>query len=1003
MTAASAAATPDVVSFAPEAPALSCELIRKELELLHQRQHRTYRTAIFASLAEPAGDGALLDVTLRGEAVRFRVIDTSGELDLRRKLAREDGEASVYIVPFARQLPRDLEAVFASGRLCWPQVEWLLPGRFGAKSGTPRLLGSKLRSVVQREGTRAYARGEAPSIDLDDAWLVFLRDRLGIEGLETEAQLFAATLLDREHRGKALAALLAQVKEAREELAAVLARRMGPSAPRVLSAWLNDAGVELAAMAVVGEAARAALSERQGEAFNLLTTVIEIRVLQSPGHALRHVRDEGMAALARALVDLGYLVPLVWQKLDGPGNDALRRAILGEAEALLAGEHVRPHALGSNRLPFVFAHRCKAFVGALEAAASAPDGANAGRAIDAVTRAAVDLLAHDAARGDAALEEQVEMAARLAAFLGEPVARGAAAQPEEAWPPQAEVIGLAAFQAEVGAYVDWARQTVRTDGSGPLGKGLQRLVVAVDRVRDVLDARFARAYARLVGKKGDRGVLRGAVRLPDGRSAEVVLIEDALARMGLDLLERSKDLRLLVLCMDGMSGANLAELWASFDGSAPSAGAGWGSASSAPSVVRTSFVPVSRGRRVPVLAHVPTITKLSRSALFAGRALVPGESLDTGRDGDRLAQHPAIQRIGEVPIVLLKGDVLGQGGGLSDDASRIVKGDRRVVAVVVNAIDDQLKGSAQLHVPLSAERIRPLRALLEAAESTGRLVLLVSDHGNVRSLRLIGAAVRSAGKEIEGAERGARYRALGPSDTAAPDEIELPAGPLAMPKGADRVAVAVHETLRYTSMTHAGEHGGASLAEVVAPAVLLAPRGLLPELEALDVHEAPLDPPAFWHPERARAARDAAAATPAAAPLPALTVTAPAPRTGPAQVALPFEAPRTAAPPELAEGLFKTRLFRQQIIGIPETEQPRVKDAIALLVRNGGRMTWDAFAVALKIDAAGTSVRVPGFMSRVERVLNLDQEPVIEMDRKSQTITLDERLLRAIFMEDEGG
>ncbi|XXT25144.1 BREX-2 system phosphatase PglZ [Sorangium sp. So ce429] len=999
MTAVPAAAAPEVASFALEAPALSCELIKKELELLHQRQHRTLRSAIFASLADPTGEGAFLDVTLRGEALRFRVIDTSGELDLRRKLAREDGETAVYIVPFARQLPRDLEAVFASGRLWWPRVEWLLPGRFGAKSGTPRLLGSKLRSVAQREGTRAYARGEAPSIDLDDAWLVFLRDRLGIEGLETEAQLFAATLLDREHRGKALAALLAQVKDAQDELAVVLERRMGPSAPRVLSAWLSDASVELAAMAIVGEAARSALSERQGQAFNLLTTVIEMRVLQTPGHPLRPARKaDGMAGLARALVDLGYLMPLVWQKLEGPANDPLRRAILGEAEALLAGEHVRPHALGSNRLPFVFAHRCKVFVGAIEAAADAADGSAARRALDAVSSAAVDLLAHDAARGDEALEEQVEMAARLAAFLGEPAARSATAQPEGAEPPQAEVIGLATFQAEVGAYVDWARQTVRSDGSGPLGNGLQRLVGQVDRVRDALDARFARAYARLVGKKGDRGVLRGSARLPGGRSAEVLLIEDALARMGLGLLERSKDLRLLILCMDGMSGANLAELWASFDGAR-------GAAFSTSSVERTSFVPVSRGPRVPVLAHVPTITKLSRSALFAGRALVPGEGLDTGRDGDRLAQHPLVQRMGEVPIVLLKGDVLGQGGGLSDDASRIVKGDRRVVAVVVNAIDDQLKGSAQLHVTLSAERIRPLRGLLEAAESTGRLVLLVSDHGNIGSMRFIGAAVRSAGKEIEGAERGARYRSLAPSDTAAADEIELPAGALVMPEGVNRVAVAVHETLRYTSMTHAGEHGGASLAEVVAPAVLLAPRGLLPELEALGVHEAPLDPPAFWDRDRARAAREAAAATPAAAPAHAAVTTeaAPAPRKGPAQVALPFEASRPAAPRELAEVLFKARLFRNQISEIPEVDQPRVREAIALLLRHGGRMTWDGFAVALKIDAAGKGVRVPGFMSRVERVLNVDQESVVEMDRKSQTITLDERLLQAIFVEEERG
>jgi len=200
----------------------------------------------------------------------------------------------------------------------------------------------------------------------------------------------------------------------------------------------------------------------------------------------------------------------------------------------------------------------------------------------------------------------------------------------------------------------------------------------------------------------------------------------------------------------------------------------------------TSFVPVARGPRLPVLAHIPTITRLSRSALFAGKALTPGESLDTGRDAERLASHPAVRRMGEAPVVLLRAGVLGEGGGLSDDAARAVRGEQRVVAVVVNAIDDQLKGSAQLRVTLSTEHIRPLRALLDAAESTGRLLLLVSDHGNISSQRFVGEAVRVVGvggKEREGMERGARHRGLEAGESAAPDEIALPAGALLMPKG----------------------------------------------------------------------------------------------------------------------------------------------------------------------------------------------------------------------------
>ncbi|MDC3959009.1 BREX-2 system phosphatase PglZ [Polyangium jinanense] len=958
----------------PEAPALTREHIKKELDLLHQKPRRARRSALFARLADKADDGATVDVVVGGESTRFRIVATSGELDLRQKLAKEE-EPTAYVVSFSRRLPRDIEASLAGGRLFWPQIESLLPRRFGAKSCTPRMRGSKLRLVAQREGTRTYAQGEAPSIDLDDAWLVLLRNRLGLEAVPTEAQAFAAVLLDRERRGKSLAAVLAEVKGAREELGQVLDRRLGASARWIVAAWLDDAAVELAAMAVVGEAVRAALGDRTSQSFALLMTVLEMRVRQVAGHPLLPLQQakEGAPGLAKALVDLGYLVPLFWPKLEGQAHDPLRRAIVGEAETLLALEHLRPLALGSDRLPFVFAHRCKVFLEAIDAAVAASDKPGV---MDVVDRTAADLLAHDGARGEPRLRDQVEMATRLAAFLGEPVAQSG---PVEA--PHAEVVRLSTFQAEAGGWVDWARQVARDDGAGPLGKGLFGLIAAVDRVRDALDARFAAAYARVLGPRGDRGALSGMVRV-EGRHQQVLPIEEVLARMGLVVLARSEELKLLVLCMDGMSWANLAELWGS--------------------IARTSFVPVSRGPRAAVLAHVPTITRLSRSALFAGRALLPGEPLDTTRDGERLAKHATIRQMNETPVVLLRGDVLGEGGGLSDDANRRVRGDERIVAVVVNAIDDQLKGSVQLRVTLSVEHILPLKELLKAAEDTGRLVLLVSDHGNVNWQRFVGAAVRTGGKDPEGMDRGARHRFLRAEEAAAPDEIELPVGALAGVKGVDRVAVAVHEAIRYTPVLHAGEHGGASLGEVVAPAVLLAPRGLLPTLEGLDVDVSPLEPPAFWTREVSRVEREVKAPAPPPPPREVATPP-PAPTKKTAQVSLPFEPPPPEAPPELVVALFRSPLYKEQIKQIPEPDRPHCQKAIELLVRRGGRMARDPFAVALGIDTAGKGVRVPGFLSKLERVLNVDQEPVVEMDSKGQIITLDAERLRVIFLEDGHG
>lgn len=974
------AVTPDPPgTLAPEAPLLTLEHLRRELSRLHEHRHRTLRSAVFARLPEPIGPGEQIEVTVMGAPQVFRVVVTCGELDLRRALLREEAESTVYVVPFARQLPRDVEAALAGGRLWSPEVEGLLARRFGARTVTPRLRGSRVRTLALAEGARVYARGDAASVDVDDAWLAVLRDRLGLATLESVAQLFVATLHDRERRGKPFGAAL-EAATARAELEEVLVRRMGPVAKTVLAAWLADLPVELASLAVVGEAARPALVSSASAGFAPLLAVVEMRVLQTLGHPLRPVRDAGGAAgLARALVELGELVPLVWPRLAEGGGDPLRRAILGEAEKVLGGEQVRPFAKGSNRLAFVAEQRSATFVEALSAvsAAARSDGAP-GEALAAVDAAATALLAHDVARGDEALREQVLMASRLAAFLAEPIARTATTP---AGSPHEEVVRLARFQADVGGWVDHARQVVRGDVSGPLGRGLSAVLAEVDRVRDALDERFARSYSNVVGKKGERGALRGSVKL-GGQPEKVLLIEDVIEQLALSVLAADADLDLLVLCLDGMSTANLAELWA------PA-----GEATRGSPVGKTSLVPVSVGPRWPVLAHVPTITKLSRSALFAGRALLPGESLDTQRDGDRLAHHAGVKRFGPggPPVVLLRADVLAEGGGLADDAGQVIRSKTRVVGVVVNAIDDQLKGSAQLRVRLTARDILPLVALLDEADRRGRLVLLVSDHGNIPSQRIAGQTAR--GGEVEGVERGARYRALAPSEGPMADEIELPAGALGGSKSGSRLAVAVHERLRYSPLHHAGEHGGAGLAEVIAPAVLLAPTGLLPDLAAHGVAPLAIDPPGFWDRERAAADRETAAeAAKSTARQPGL------PRSAviSAQTALPLS-------PPLAEALFRSALFREQVKNIAEAERPRVERAIDLLLRHGGRLPRDRFAADLGIAVAGSGARVAGFLGSLEKVLNFDQEPVVGTDPRGQIVTLDIHRLQAVFLEGEDG
>lgn len=942
------------------APPLSLDHVKRELDLLHRGKHRTLRAALYAQLNEPLS-GREVKVSVQGKEHVFRVVETQGELDLRRKLVREEPDTpTAYIVPFAKTLPRDLTAGFATGRVWLPREEWMLPRRFGARTGTHRLMASKLRQVAQRDAGPDYLSGDAPSVDLEDAWLIFLRKRLDVAVLETEAQLFWATLIERDGRGKALATLLAGVEGARKELADILVRRLGPSADPILSAWLEDSSVELAAMAVVGEATRAALSATDGS-FALLTMALEMRIAQSGTHPLRVIHAETKSqGVARALLALSHLVGPLWERLRGAEHDPLRRAILKGAQSLLEKEQLRPLASSSTRLDFVFDERRDAFERAAKKVATANTQPATVEGVAEMDRAAQLLMQHENTKADPAFVKQIAMAQRLAAFCAEPL-------PPVSPSPRVETIQLARFQLEVGGWIDWARQVVRSDASGPLGKGLFGLVGRVDRIRDGLDTRFASAYARVIGPNGDRSLL-GGVESIDGDNQRALPIEDAVSKLGLEWLAQKPSLRVLILCMDGMSTANLAELWSSMRGA--------------------SLVPVSHGRRPPVIAHVPTLTRLSRSALFAGRALVPGDSTETKRDGERLAKHPEALKMSEQPVVLLRAEVLGEGGGLSDDAAKAVSGDRRIVGVVVNAIDDQLKGSTQMLVHVTRDSILPLGRLLDVAEQAGRLVLLASDHGNVSWHRFAGTTARP-GSTPQG---GARHRSLGANEAPAADEIAVPAGALGGGPSA-RLAVAVSETVRYSSLLHAGEHGGASLAEVIAPFVLLAPRGLLPELQELGLQETSFDPPPFWERDETFGEGPAVSgqtkATPKAvvAPDEASTAKAPAQRT------LPF----VGEPTEVSRGLFKTRLFREQTRNLGESELKQVQQALTLLLREAGGMTTERFALEMGL---GRAARTAGFVVSLEQVLNVGGDTVIEVDRSTKRVVIDRRLLEEIFLGD---
>ena len=93
----------------------------------------------------------------------------------------------------------------------------------------------------------------------------------------------------------------------------------------------------------------------------------------------------------------------------------------------------------------------------------------------------------------------------------------------------------------------------------------------------------------------------------------------------------------------------------------------------------------------PVLAAAPTLTEVSRAALFAGVADPRFGDQGTDRDDARWSANPHMRElVGDEPLTVFFRRDIHAGHELIDEVKQAIGSDHRVVAVVVNAIDEQL-------------------------------------------------------------------------------------------------------------------------------------------------------------------------------------------------------------------------------------------------------------------------------------------------------------------------
>jgi hypothetical protein len=446
--------------------------------------------------------------------------------------------------------------------------------------------------------------------------------------------------------------------------------------------------------------------------------------------------------------------------------------------------------------------------------------------------------------------------------------------------------------------------------------------------RDRLDQQFA---AQLAG-----WVPRTSTADPGG----CLLIEDVLDSVARPVASRRSP---LVIVLDGMSAAIGATI-----GEEAAAG-GWREASP------------RQGERIAAVTVFPSVTRAGRASLLSG---VPS----TGDQSAERAGFAAFWRKHRREAALFhKNDLAGGAGHRLSEGLLTALAEDGVVGVVLNTIDDALDhGQEGERAGWSIRDVTYLRELLDAARGYGRPVVLASDHGHVleRSMRE---------KSLQAEGTSARWR-TGPADNG---EIEL-AGPRVL-LGDGRVTVPWREDIRYTARK-SGYHGGASLAEMIVPVLVLLPSDdLVPNGWHILSPEAVT--PAWWEQRRTELPEQ---------PMPARKPGRRSPQPDGAVPLFAVDVPAESVGPRVVA----TELYAAQRAFVPKAPDKQVVAAVidALLDADG---TLSLSAVA---ERAGRAARRPEFFIRtLERLVNVDGYAVLTLRDGDRSVKLDREMLQTQF------
>ncbi|PQO28927.1 BREX-2 system phosphatase PglZ [Blastopirellula marina] len=543
---------------------------------------------------------------------------------------------------------------------------------------------------------------------------------------------------------------------------------------------------------------------------------------------------------------------------------------------------------------------------------------------------------HDQSASESRRVERIEMALRLMRWL---------ANQDQHGPHEPKSFAEAADnQLHEGGFVDWARLSLRSgDPIRELSEGYARLF---NRVRDVREQQ-SQTFGKLLidwtaaNSHGD----------------QIIPVEKILDEVVTPL---AADALVLVIVIDGMSTAVCRELLAD--------------------MTKHDWILLAEpghDMNRPGVATIPSVTEFSRTSLLCGK-----RSQGTQEDETiGFAKHPGLlehSRSGSPPVLFHKAGLQQESDDsiLSAEVRReIASTHRRVVGVVVNAVDDHLLKGEQIDTRWSRDEIKVLPALLHEARIARRLVVLVSDHGHVLDCQAEGRPFK---EDLAGGER---WRSV----KGDPENDELfVKGSRVLTDGHQLIAP-WSERVRY-GMKKNGYHGGLSPQEMIVPIVVLASTDSFPKAWS----EQLIDTPDWWDVSSPSTIPKAEKPVPKLKPVASKPIDTLFDMEEEPQLAV-----TDAAIPQWVSSLLSSPVFEDQKRfagrGVPTDEI--FARLLSSLDQRGGKMTSVALARTLEVP----KVRLPGLLAKAERVLNVDGYDVLRRDGVSETVELNRSILLKQF------